>query len=166
MTNYEIIAISCSILAIIIAFASFIRARKVAQEQCKLAKQQLELEKVTAKLSNMQIEEMIELNANKIKPFFNVSFNRVDNSKGYFCIENIGQGIAYNVNFDLIDCLKSPISSNKLKELPFLELEPLSTFQLIASVAYEYPTTYQVKLIWQDSEDNEYDKIFLVQLVS
>ncbi|WP_206194425.1 hypothetical protein [Shewanella polaris] len=60
MSKFEIISALVSLIAIVISSVSLVRTRK-------LAKEQLELERVTAKLSQLQIENLAEEKANKNK---------------------------------------------------------------------------------------------------
>lgn len=53
MTHYELLTLSASVIAIIISAVSLIRTRKLAAEQ-------LELERITAKLSKLQIKSIEE----------------------------------------------------------------------------------------------------------
>jgi hypothetical protein len=66
MSKFEILSLLVSTLAAVIACISLVRARK-------LAKEQLELARVTADLSRLQIESIAEKKSNKIKPKFNVN---------------------------------------------------------------------------------------------
>ena len=107
MSKFEILSLLISSLAVMISTVSLMRTRKLANEQ-------LELEKVTAELSRLQIERIAEEKSNKSKPKFNVNLTKLGKSYSFY-ISNTGQGSAYNVNFELIDCEDSPLSLHDLQ---------------------------------------------------
>ena len=155
MSKFEIITTLVSLLAIIISSVSLVRTRK-------LAKEQLELEKVTAQLSQLQIENLAEEKANKNKPNFNVTLSKLGKSY-YFYISNTGQGSAFNLNFELVDCEDSPLISSELSDkFPHPEMKNNSRIKLIAAIHMQSPTTYQVKLSWEDADNKQFEDVFWV----
>ena len=70
MSKFEVLSLTISIIAAIISTISLVRTRE-------LAKEQLELEKVTAELSRLQIESITEQKTDKTKPKFNVSLTKL-----------------------------------------------------------------------------------------
>ncbi|MDO2950417.1 hypothetical protein M8828_18870, partial [Aeromonas simiae] len=102
MSKFEILSLLISTLAAVISCVSLVRTRK-------LAKEQLELERVTAELSRLQIESIAEEKADKTKQKFNVNLTKLGNPYSFY-ISNTGQGSAYNVDFELIDCNDRPLS--------------------------------------------------------
>lgn len=155
MSKFEIITTLISLLAITISSVSLIRTRKIAKEQ-------LELEKVTAKLSQLQIENLAEEKENKNKPNLNVTLSKLGKSY-YFYITNTGQGSAYNVAFELIDCDDSPLISNDLADkFPHPIMKNNSRIRLIAAIHMQSPSKYQVKLSREDSEQNQNEEVFWV----
>jgi hypothetical protein len=155
VSKFEIISTLVSLLAIVISSVSLVRTRK-------LAKEQLELEKVTAKLSQLQIENLAEERANKNKPNFNITLSKLGKSY-YFYICNTGKGSAYNLNFELVDCEDSPLILSELDDMfPHPEMKNNSRIKLIAAIHKGSPRKYQVKLIWNDSNNKECEEIFWV----
>jgi hypothetical protein len=102
MSNFETLTLLVSVLAVVISTISLVRTRK-------LAKEQLELERVTAELSRLQIQNLEEDRESKTKPKFNVTLSKLGQSS-FFYISNTGEGTAYEVNFELIDCEDSPLT--------------------------------------------------------
>ncbi|MBO9491823.1 hypothetical protein J7384_15795 [Endozoicomonas sp. G2_1] len=155
MSKFEVISTLVSILAIIISSVSLVRTRK-------LAKEQLDLEKITAKLSQLQIENLAEEKANKKKPNFNVTLSKLGKSY-YFYISNTGQGSAYNLKFELVDCDDSPLISSELEDkFPHPEMKNNSRIKLNAAIHLSSPRKYQVKLSWEDSNQIACDEVFWV----
>lgn len=101
MTMYELLTLLASIVAVVISAVSLVRTRKLAAEQ-------LELARVTAELSRLQIKEISEQDALKTKPQLNVAITKIGNSSN-FIISNTGQGSAFDLNMELIDCQDSPL---------------------------------------------------------
>lgn len=156
MNKYEVISTLVSVLAIIVSTISLIRTRK-------LAKEQIELEKVTAKLSELQIEGIEQEKAERNKPKFNVSLTKLGKSH-YFYITNTGQGTAYDVNFELIDCDDSPLTNDVNHKFPHPEMKPKSRVKLIAALHLQSPLKYQAKVSWKDSENTSHEETFWVTL--
>ncbi len=156
MSKYEIISTLVSVLAIIVSTISLVRTRK-------LAKEQLELERVTAELSRLQIEGIEQEKAEKTKPNFNVTLSKLGKSY-YFYITNTGQGTAYNVNFELVDCEDSPLTSDVSEKFPHPEMKLNSRVKLIAAIHMQSPLKYQAKVTWQDAERKNHDEIFWLTL--
>ncbi|MDO6451964.1 hypothetical protein Q4490_00170 [Neptunomonas phycophila] len=156
MSKYEIISTLVSILAIVVSTISLVRTRKLVQEQ-------LELEKVTAELSKLQIDGIKREKAEKIKPKLNVVLSKLDKNY-YFYITNTGQGTAYNVNFELVDCEDSPLVGDLLEKFPHPEMKTNSRVKLIAAIHKQSPLKYQAKVSWHDSEQQAHDETFWVTL--
>jgi len=156
VSKYEIISTLVSVLAIIVSTISLVRTRK-------LAKEQLELEKVTAELSRLQIEGIEQDKAEKTKPKFNVTLSKLGKSY-YFYISNTGQGTAYNVNFELVDCEDSPLTSDASEKFPHPEMKSNSRVKLFAAIDMQSPLKYQAKVMWQDAEQENHDEKFWLTL--
>lgn len=103
MTLYEMLTLFASIIAIVISAASLVRTRKLAAEQ-------LELERITAELSRLQIKSIEEEENLKTKPQLNVAITKLGSSS-HFIISNTGKGSAYMVCLELIDCKDNPLTS-------------------------------------------------------
>lgn len=157
MNSFELINLAISLLSIIVAAVALVRSRVLAQEQ-------LRLEKITAELSELQIRMIKEQNRDKDKALFNV--NLIRKGKSYcFYIHNKGQGSAYNVSFELVDCEDNPLVKHEIEALlPYKELKPNSRITLPAALHYQSPLKYQAKLNWEDKEGNKHDDTFWTSL--
>lgn len=147
MTLYELLTLLTSIIAIVISAVSLVRTRKLAAEQ-------LELERITADLSKLQIKSIEEQENLKTKPQLNVTITKLGNSN-HFIVANTGKGSAYKVNLELIDCQDNPLTSEIRHILPYPEMKQNSRFKLLAAFHMSSPLTYQVKLTWQESSGEE-----------
>lgn len=153
MSKFEILSLLISTLAAVISCVSLVRTRK-------LAKEQLELERVTAELSRLQIESIAEEKSDKTKPKFNVNLTKFGKSYNFY-ISNTGQGSAYNVDLELIDCNDSPLSTHELQDMfPHQEMKPNSRIKLMAAIHMGSPRKYQVKLTWENADGKKYDETF------
>ncbi|UXD87658.1 hypothetical protein [Thalassolituus hydrocarboniclasticus] len=150
MSEYEILSLLISILAVVVSAVSLVRTRKIAKEQ-------LELEKVTAELSRLQIDSLNEEKSNKDKPSFNVTLTKLGKSYNFY-ISNTGQGSAYNVNFELVDCEDSPLCNDVEDKFPLPEMKPNSRVKLIAAIHMGSPLKYQVRLSWQNKEGENFNE--------
>lgn len=153
MSKFEILSLLVSALAAIISTVSLLRTRK-------LAKEQLELERITAELSRLQIESIAEEKSNRTKPKFNVNLTKLGKSYNFY-ISNTGQGSAYNVNFELVDCEDSPLSSHDIRDkFPHQEIKTNSRVKLLAGIHTGSPKKYQVKLTWESENGEKYEEMF------
>lgn len=157
MSKFEVLSLIISIIAAIISTISLVRTRE-------LAKEQLELEKVTAELSRLQIESITEQKTDKTKPKFNVSLTKLGKTYNFY-ISNTGQGSAYNVNFELIHCEDSPLFASELVDIfPYQEMKPSSRIKLLASLHMNSPSKYQSRILWEDESGNKHEEIFWTTL--
>jgi hypothetical protein len=156
VSKYEIISTLVSLLAIVVSSVSLIRTRK-------LAKEQLDLERVTAELSRLQIEGIEQEKVEKNKPKFNVTLSKLGKSY-YFYITNTGQGTAYHVDFELVDCHDSPLTSDVSEKFPHPEMKPSSRVKLFAAIHMQSPLKYQAKVTWKNSENEDQVEIFWLTL--
>ena len=157
MSAFEVLSLVTSILAVVLSTISLMRTRE-------LAKEQLELEKVTAELSKLQIESITEQKTNQTKPKFNVSLTKLGKAYNFY-ISNTGQGSAYNVNFELIDCEDSPLFTSELIDIfPYQEMKPSSRIKLLASLHISSPSKYQSRISWEDESGNKNEDIFWTSL--
>ena len=154
MSNFETLTLLVSLLEVIISTISLVRTRK-------LAKEQLELERVTAELSRLQIQSLEEDRESKTKPKFNVTLSKLGKSS-FFYISNTGEGTAYEVNFELVDCEDSPLTSDLSEKFPHPEMKPNSRVKLIAAMHLGSPSKYQVKLSWKNSSGENQSETFWV----
>lgn len=154
MTLYELLTLLASVIAIVISAVSLVRTRKLAAEQ-------LELERITAELSKLQIKNIEEQEHLKTKPQLNVAITKLGNSS-HFVVANTGKGSAYKVNLELVDCQENPLTSEILHILPYPEMKQNSRFKLLATFHMSSPLKYQVKLTWQDSSGEKKSEIHWV----
>ena len=156
MSKYEILSTLLSLLAIFVSTVSLARTRNLAREQ-------LELEKVTAELSRLQIENIEQEKADKTRPKFSVTLSKLGKSY-YFYITNTGQGTAYDVNFELVNCEDSPLTGDALKKLPHPEMRPSSRVKLVAAIHMQSPSKYQAKVTWKDFQHKSHDETYWLTL--
>lgn len=154
MTFYELLTILTSVIAIIISTVSLVRTRKLADEQ-------LELERITAELSRLQIKGIEEQETLRTKPQLNVAITKIGNSTN-FVISNTGKGSAYDVNLELIECSDNPPTHDAHEKLPYPEMKPNSRFKLHAAMHMSSPLTYQVKLNWREFSGDQISETFWV----
>lgn len=149
MSYHEFITISISLLAVIISAVSLMRTNKLA--------------KVTHKLSVLQIQNIEQENSSKTKPNFNVTLSKLGKS-WFFYVSNTGRGSAFNVDFELIDCERNPLTSDIHEKFPHPEMKPNSRVKLLAAIGIGSPSQYQVKLSWLNSAQQPCEEIFWVTL--
>lgn len=141
MSFYEIISTGVSFLALVIAVLSWLKSNKLAK---------------------LQIQEIEERNKLKNKPSLNIAISPCHRSN-HFVIANRGEGSAFNVNLELIDCEDSPFASDFYEIMPHPELKPAQAVKLLAIIHANSPLKYQVKLTWNENSSNQiFEEIFWV----
>ncbi|MCE6976203.1 hypothetical protein EI534_01895 [Pseudomonas frederiksbergensis] len=153
MSLFETLTLLISVLAIVVSTVSLVRTRKISEEQLKL-------EKVTAELSARQIQEIEEQKSLKNKASMHVRINKLGDGSE-FVIANNGQGSAYDVDFELIDCDHNPLYDVK-NRLPHPVLKSRSVIKLKAAFHMGSDVKYQAKVSWRNEEGAVQDEIFWV----
>jgi hypothetical protein len=147
VTKYEILSTLVSCIA---AFISLV----VWGGQRKLQREANDLQRVTAKLAEKQLE-MIH-REEKGKNTARLTLSLIKDGKSYrFRISNIGEVDALNVDFELLpdDPDKSPLIKSEIKEkLPAKRLSPGTSVSLIAALHMSSPTAYSAKLRWSNPD--------------
>jgi hypothetical protein len=148
MTGNEVLGLCVSLIVAIIAATSLVRRRKVAEERLKL-------ERITAELAREQLSQLNEEQRQKILPKLHVDLTKLGKSY-YFLIANRGEGSAYSLNFELVDCPDSPIVRGSNEKFPHPELRSQSRVKFLATIHHGSPMEYHVRLTWLDETNVEH----------
>jgi hypothetical protein len=139
MTLYETLTLLASLLALVVSTVSLVRGRKLGQVQEDLAR-------ISSELARRQIDSLDLATLEKAVPQLGVHITTLARSS-YFIITNTGQGSAFNVDLELIDCSDNPlVTASDL--LPCPELKPRSTVKLLASFCLASPLRYRCRILW------------------
>ena len=156
MTGNEVLALCVPLIAAIIAVTSLVRRRKVAQEQLKH-------ERKSAELAREQLSQLKEKQRQQPLPKLRVDFTKL--GKSYcFLIANRGEGSAFSLNFELVDCPDSPVVGDLKEKFPHPELRSQSRLKVLAAIHHGSPTKYHVRLTWLDMADVEHTEDHYVSL--
>jgi len=156
MTLVDYLNLSISLLSVIVAAISLIRTRALAAEQIKL-------ERVTAELSAKQIEQIEREEHQRKRPDFNVDLTKFGNGH-CFLVANRGDGSAFDLNFELVDCVNSPLYAEAVRMFPYSELKAQSRIRVPAAIHLGSPSTYIVRLSWKERDGAENSEDFTVYL--
>ncbi|MEZ6138889.1 MAG: hypothetical protein R3C53_28725 [Pirellulaceae bacterium] len=156
MTLVDYLTLSISLLSVIVAAISLIRTRALAAEQ-------LELERVTAELSAKQIELIEREDQQRKRPDFHVDLTKLGNDH-YFLVANRGDGSAFDLNFELVDCANSPLFADSVRMFPHSELKAQSRIKVPAAIHLGSPSTYNVRLTWKERDGVDKSEDFSVYL--
>jgi hypothetical protein len=153
MTLYETLTLLMSLLALAVSTVSLVRGRKLGQVQEDLAN-------ITSELALRQIDSLEIAKQEKAVPLLGVHITSLAKTS-YFIIANTGQGSAFDVDLELIDCPDNPlVTAGDL--LPCPELKPRSTVKLLAVFHNRSPLRYQVKLRWTTESRRGESEVFWV----
>ena len=156
MTTYEIITTFISLIAAVIATVSFIKTRKVQNEQIRL-------EKIIAELSSRQIEiiEQEKIEQNKAIIFVELVGIGGDYK---FVISNLGNAKASNIHFELDkDCADNPLVEGDYDtKIPVPSLNPGSMIELLTAISMGSSGKYHVLVRWDNPDGTqEEDRFFM-----
>jgi len=153
MTLYEVLTLFAALLAIVVSTVSLVRGRKIGAMQ-------EELTRISAELAQRQLESINLENLQRSAPQLGLHMTKIG-STGYFVITNTGQGSAFNVDLELIDCTDNPlVSASSL--LPCPELKPRSTVKIMTSTHLGSPPRYQSRLTWELADGESNSEVFWV----
>lgn len=141
MSNFEILTLAISLLAVTISAISLFRTRK-------LTEQQLELDKIHAELSKKHLEKI--KTEEHIESIASIDVGLVQDGENYkFILENIGGSDAKNVFFSIEACKYNPIAGNEIKDkIPFKEIKPGKSVSILACRAKGADNEYTVNVRW------------------
>lgn len=153
MSYVDFLTLAISLVSVVLSLISMYRTQQLAKEQMKLAEEQIELERVTAELSKKQIKQIENDDQQRHRPNLHVILNRVGRNY-YFLVTNLGDGSAYGLNFELVDCNESPIVDGELGRFPLKELKSQGSVKIRASIHLGSPLSYNVRLSWKERDDS------------
>lgn len=147
MSNYEIFSLFMSGFALLIAVLSMAGTRK-------LAKQQLEFERVHASLSEKQLAQLEEEKLARTKAQIDVSIASVHGESGFFVvISNAGKGEARDVHFSYQG--DTSIAANEIRDkLPIKSLREGKQIRLTADRTYDTAVTFTADVRWKNPDDS------------
>ena len=155
MLEPEWISLYIALLAVIISTISLIRTGKLGREQLKL-------QRISAKLTERELELIERSEIEKDLPKISVEMLKYDTSYK-FLVKNIGSGTAFNLRFDIIEtkgaCLLLPTLNSKF---PHQELKSGETIRLNAIADAGIPIKYLVQLSWKNSKGVECSETYHV----
>jgi hypothetical protein len=157
MTYYEALSLLASTISVIIAATLLVRTRRLTEEQLKLAK-------LTEELSKKQIVQL-DLQE-KAKGLPKIHADIVQLGRDYaFIIANRGEGSAFDLNFELVDCPDSPLLERNLKDnFPHPELRSQARIKLCAAIHMGSPTKYIARISWHSADRTSYSEDFHLAL--
>lgn len=154
MSNYEIISILASLLAVVVASISLVRARKVNDKQ-------IEMQKVISELSGKQLE-LIKSKEMALS-VASIDVDLVDYESNYhFIITNNGGSSANRVTFE-IEGEYNPIAIDEIEQkFPISCLRAGKSIELVASLNLGAPDCFNVNVSWENPNGNVKHDTFIV----
>lgn len=140
MTEFELLTLLVSVVAVVSSTVSLVRGRKLGQMQ-------EELTRISAELAKRQIESHDQAVLERKLPQLGIHISKLGEAS-HFVITNVGQGGALGLNLELIDCDDNPLVT-VAELLPCPELKPRSTLKLLAVFHIGSPMRYQARLTWR-----------------
>jgi len=149
MTHYELLSIAVSLVAVLIALVSLVRARRVQSEL-------LGYEADVAALARKQLE-MIQ-SEEAVKRDGAVSVDLVEVGSSYrFVVRNVGTTEVTRVGIAVgNEGSSGPLVPSQVKRLlPFPKLRPSQSFNLTASIHINSPRQFAVRATWKNQDGSD-----------
>jgi hypothetical protein len=137
----ELVTAASSLIALVISFVTMVRERKLDEDQRKLRR-------VTEELSRKQLDRLKEEDfaAHRTRVVAELA-GESGNRKFY--IKNVGRSPAKDVEFEIIDCDRSPLIPAQVDEvLPLKVLQPGSEISLLAAITMGSPPIFNTRVTW------------------
>lgn len=145
MSNYEIISIGISFLALVLSAKSWFSSKDIGRKQ-------LELQRSTSALAKKQLELLLIKESESVSA--KLAFQAVkDGNRHKFILENTGKVLAKNVSFEFSPHGggESPlVGAEYARKFPVPVLAPGSSVGVLAAVHLGSATAFEVKLCWED----------------
>lgn len=156
MINFELLTLLLSIIAAVISVISLVRTRKVQEEQMRL-------ERVTAELSQRQLERLAQEDDEKSKAYIHVTLEQ-SGTDYRFWIRNQGKAKAKDVWVTLdSEGPDNPIvGSEYKKKIPIPFLSSGGEVSLIAAIHMGSCGKYKISARWiNEDQSQSNDEFFL-----
>ena len=154
MTSFEIFSIFISLLAVIISAVSLVRTRKISA-------QQLELEKITAELSQKQLENLHLDAAVKAKAFIDVELIK-SGTKYKIAITNTGGSEAQNIDFHIAEDRNPLVGNDYAEKIPIKSLKPGKAVYLLAAISSGMPASFNGCVRWKNPDGSQEKDDFIL----
>ncbi|RZO86378.1 MAG: hypothetical protein EVA65_05490 [Oceanococcus sp.] len=146
MSKYETLTLCIALLASVIAAASLWRTSRTTKEQ-------LSLQRIMADLARKQLEQIQKKELAQSAPKITFRLEGSERSAHRFVVENVGEGQAENVSFELIPQggLESPlIERDYNQKFPIPVLGPGCAAGALAAFSLGSATSFRVILRWSE----------------
>jgi hypothetical protein len=155
MTLYELLTLLTAVVAVVVSVLSLVRTRRVEAEQLRQGRAMVDL--AERQLEKIEEEERAESRANLSAELVK------DGRNSAIIIVNLSGNPARDVQFELIDCPKSPfVGGDYERKLPAPVLQPHGRIRLLAAITRGSPLTYRARLRWTDPDGTEREEeVFL-----
>lgn len=157
MTKYEIISGTISLLAIFVSVISIRKSEAASRENAELAKKQLALEEVQAKLNMKLLSQLQAEEKERETPCIDIEYEKSDEKYVYyFVLENKGYQEARKINLEFIsDPKPSVIDMDGL--IPCERLKPKAKIRIIHIPTLDNPASkYTAKIEWSDENGKQF----------
>ena len=148
-------ALIVSSLSLLVAFISLVQSAKARKQQRKINEIELKLKQFAMDKAN---KEQKEASA----PCVQARIIEMGQRDHRLKVWNSGGKTAYNVNIEFEDNLG--IINMDINKLPFEELEPMKSFELVLLVEYSASRKGRVLTMWEDEKHNIMQKSQMVDI--
>lgn len=158
MTNFELLTLLFSTVAAVISVVSLIRTRKVQDEQMRLGR-------VTAELSQRQLERLAQEAEEKSKAYIQVTLEK--NGTDYrFWIRNQGKAKAEDVwvTLDSGGSDNPLVGSEYKNKIPIPFLSPGGEMSLIAAIHMGSSGKYKMSARWVNEDQSQSSEEFFLSV--
>jgi len=162
VTISEIITHSIAIGSLLLAYLAWRSSQKTAKEQ-------LDLQKTTARLAEKQLEQIVTTQAidHSSRAILRLSIEPHGKNSHCFVLKNVGNATAYNVSYEI-----NPHGSGDnpiIKEdynvkFPAPSLSPSSQIDVLAAFSFESARAFDAFIVWEDENKKLFEENTFVTL--
>jgi hypothetical protein len=158
LTNFELLTLLLSTIAAVISVVSLVRTRKVQEEQMRLGR-------VTAELSQRQLERLAQEDEEKSKAYIHVTLEK-KGTDYRFWIRNQGRAKAKDVwvSLDSEGSDNPLVGSDYKNKIPIPFLNPGGEMSLIAAIHMGSSGKYKMSARWINEDQSQSSEEFFLSV--
>lgn len=165
MPFFELLSSITAVVMLVLTTLAVIRDRRIDERQQRIEKEQARLNKVQEELAAKQLEQLSRLERERNQATVVPEIVNEGGHKYAFHITNVSGVPARDVNFELIECERSPLLRGDYDEkLPAACLAPGGRIRLIAAITMGSPRVFRGKVSWRNLDDTTAQQEYTLSL--
>ncbi len=158
MTTFELLYLLTTLLTVFIATVALVRTRRIQEGQARL-------DRITSELAAKQLEFLKRAEREQAQASVVAELVKEGRTDFAFYVSNAGPVMAYEVNFELLECADSPLVKGDYdRKIPAPSIAPGSRVRLIAALHMGSPLTYRARVSWKNPDQSTMSEEFFLSV--